>query len=70
MTPDRILRDQEVLELTGIGKTTRRMLEKEGQFPPRRVITGRLTGYSEREVLAWVEERLHGEMAEYVATHN
>lgn len=58
--PDRILREDECRKITGLGRTLRHDLEARGEFPKRRKITERITGYSEREVLHWVNERLHG----------
>ena len=55
---DRILRDAECEKLTGLKKNTRYKLEAEGQFPLRRRITERLSGYSYLEVQAWIDDRL------------
>lgn len=55
---DRILRDEECQQLTGLKKNTRYKLEAEGQFPLRRRITERLSGYSYLEVQAWIDDRL------------
>lgn len=55
---DRILRDAECEQLTGLKKQIRYKLEAEGQFPLRRRITERLSGYSYLEVQAWIDDRL------------
>jgi prophage regulatory protein len=61
--PDRIVRDKEAQRITGLGKTLRLQLEAEGKFPKRRRITLRVVGYSERELLEWVDARLNGSNA-------
>lgn len=66
---DRILRDEECQQLTGLKKNTRYKLEAEGQFPLRRRITERLSGYSYLEVQAWVDDRLQNSpLIEYETT--
>jgi len=57
---DRILRNKEVVHLTGISTTTRNELEASGNFPKRRQITERIIGYSFLEVQEWINDRLHG----------
>ena len=68
-TPDRILRDEECQQLTGLKKQIRYKMESEGLFPLRRRITERLSGYSYHEVQAWVEDRLqNAPLIEYETT--
>ena len=68
-TPDRILRDDECQQLTGLKKQIRYKLESEGQFPLRRRITERLSGYSYNEVQSWIEDRLQNSpLIEYETT--
>lgn len=46
---ERVIREAECRQLTGICRTTRYMMEKEGQFPARRKLGGaRLAGFSLR----------------------
>ena len=68
-TPDRILRDEECQQLTGLKKQIRYKLEAEGKFPLRRRITERLSGYSYREVQAWIDDALQNSpLIEYETT--
>lgn len=50
---DRIIRELECRRLTGICRTTRYMMEKEGKFPARRKLGGRAVGWLLSEVSAW-----------------
>ena len=50
---DRTIREPECRQLTGLCRTTRYMLEKEGKFPARRKLGGRAVGWLLSEVIAW-----------------
>lgn len=50
---ERVIREAECRQLTGICRTTRYMMEKEGQFPARRKLGGRAVGWLLSEVAAW-----------------
>ena len=66
---DRILRDEECQQLTGLKKAMRYKLEAAGQFPLRRRITERLSGYSYLEIQAWIDDRLQNSpLIEYETT--
>lgn len=54
---DRILRQSEVLARTGLGRTTLWRLEKRGEFPARRRITGNIVGWPASEVEEWIRSR-------------
>lgn len=54
---DRIIREVECCRLTGICRTTRYMMEKEGKFPSRRKLGGRAVGWLLSEVSAWQQSR-------------
>jgi prophage regulatory protein len=54
---DRILRETEVARVTGLARTTRYELEKEGLFPRRRHITKAAVGWLESEVQRWLRSR-------------
>ena len=54
---ERVIRDAECLQLTGICRTTRYMMEKEGNFPARRKLGGRAVGWLLSEVTAWQQSR-------------
>jgi predicted DNA-binding transcriptional regulator AlpA len=59
--PDRIIRCQEVEYLTGLKRHIRLTLEARGEFPKRIRLSERLTGYSHREVVEWVNVTLTNE---------
>jgi len=54
---ERVIREAECRQLTGICRTTRYMMEKEGQFPARRKLGGRAVGWLLSEVSAWQQSR-------------
>ena len=54
---DRILRDPEVRERTGLNRTTRWRLLKIGQFPRALLITERAIGWKETDIELWIAER-------------
>jgi prophage regulatory protein len=57
---DRILRERDVRVITGLSRTTRWRLEREGQFPRKRRLSVGAVGWLESEVLAWIQ---HGSAA-------
>lgn len=52
---DRLLRRREVLELTGLSRTTLWNMEREGRFPRRRQVGKSAVAWSEREVVRWMD---------------
>lgn len=50
---DRMIREAECRSLTGLCRTTRYLMEKEGRFPSRRKMGGRAVGWLLSEVTAW-----------------
>ncbi|MDU2467185.1 MAG: AlpA family phage regulatory protein [Veillonella sp.] len=52
-----MIREAECRQLTGICRTTRYMMEKEGQFPARRKLGGRAVGWLLSEVSEWQQSR-------------
>ncbi|TAI99384.1 helix-turn-helix transcriptional regulator [Pectobacterium versatile] len=50
---DRMIREAECRQLTGICRTTRYMMEKDGAFPARRKLGGRSVGWILSEILEW-----------------
>lgn len=58
---DRVIREAECRQLTGICRTTRYMMEKEGKFPARRRLGGRAVGWLLSEVSAWQQSRSKAE---------
>lgn len=57
---DIILDREEVCRRTTLSAGTIDRLEDAGSFPMRRVIVGRRIGWSEKEVQAWIDAKLHG----------
>ena len=55
---ERMIREGECRQLTGICRTTRYMMEKEGKFPARRKLGGRAVGWLLSEVTAWQQSRI------------
>jgi prophage regulatory protein len=51
----RIIRIIEVIQITGLSKSTIRRLEKACRFPGRVPISDRSVGWFERDVLDWLE---------------
>lgn len=54
---ERVIRERECRQLTGICRTTRYLLEKKGSFPARRQLGGRAVGWLLSEVTAWQHSR-------------
>lgn len=53
----RVIREKECRKLTGICRTTRYMMERNGIFPARRQLGGRSVGWMLAEVLEWVNNQ-------------
>ncbi|MBI2603134.1 MAG: AlpA family phage regulatory protein [Deltaproteobacteria bacterium] len=54
---DRILREPEVLNLTGLSRTTIWRLEKEGSFPRRVKISRQAVGWLFQQIQKWMEQK-------------
>jgi prophage regulatory protein len=54
----RVLRLAEVLQITGLGKTTIYQLQRAGDFPQRVKMTATSVGWIEHEVRSWVTARM------------
>jgi len=54
---ERLVRDPECGRRSGLSRTTRWKLEKQGRFPKRRRVAGRLCGWLESELVAWMHSR-------------
>lgn len=50
---ERVIREAECRQLTGLCRTTRYMMEKDGKFPVRRKLGGRSVGWLLSEISAW-----------------
>jgi len=56
--PVRLLRLPQVIDATGLGKTTIYALQAEGDFPMRVKITAHSVAWVEEEVQAWLAARI------------
>ncbi|THD44237.1 helix-turn-helix transcriptional regulator [Enterobacteriaceae bacterium ML5] len=50
---ERMIREAECRQLTGLCRTTRYMMEKDGKFPLRRKLGGRSVGWLLSEISFW-----------------
>ncbi len=55
--PDRLIRTTEVLRMTGLSRTSIWRLERQGDFPARRQVSGNAVAWLESEVLEWITSR-------------
>ncbi len=55
-----ILRTHDVLELTGLSRTTIWRLERGGRFPTRFRLSENSVGWDKDEVLEWIKSRPRG----------
>ncbi len=60
----RIIRVAEVSILTGLSRSSIYRLEKEGEFPQRKQLGKRMTGWIDDEVTHWLEHLPNGGCAE------
>ena len=54
---DRIVREAETREITGLSRTTRWRLEQDDKFPKRLAISPNAIGWRLSEIIAWIEAR-------------
>ena len=54
---DRIIRETECKALTSLSKSTRRILEINGDFPKRKKLGPRCVGWLLSEIIAWMTEQ-------------
>jgi prophage regulatory protein len=55
--PERIVREPECKHRSGLSRSTRWRLERDGKFPSRRRISPGTTGWLDSEIAAWVANR-------------
>ncbi len=55
---DRVIREEECARISGLSRTTRWRLEREGKFPRRRRIADSAIGWLMSEVLAWRDAKM------------
>lgn len=54
---ERVLREPEVAQRTGLSRSTRWRLERAGRFPLRRQLSENAVGWLESEVQEWLRAR-------------
>lgn len=54
---DRIVREPERRQITGICRTKCHLMEKEGKFPARRKLGGRAVGWMLSEIQEWLQNQ-------------
>jgi len=54
---DRFAREQECKKISGLSRTQRWVLEKEGKFPKRIKLSERAVAWRMSELMNWMEER-------------
>ena len=54
---DRMIRERECKEVTGLSRTTRWRLERKGDFPKRRKISENAVGWLQSELADWLSAR-------------
>lgn len=52
---DRIIREKEAALITGLGRTTRWKMEREGHFPVRVKLTATAYGWKLSDITAWID---------------
>ena len=57
MIGERVVREAEVRQSTGLSRTTRWKLERAGSFPRRRQFSPGISGYLESELVEWLRSR-------------
>ena len=57
---DKIIREREARELSGLSRTSRWRLEKVGDFPLRRRLGKQSVGWLASDIEAWLETRPRG----------
>jgi prophage regulatory protein len=57
MQTDRILREPEVRQISGLSRVTRWRQERKGKFPARRKLSDNAVGWLESEIRDWVATR-------------
>ncbi|MFQ3247977.1 MAG: putative DNA-binding transcriptional regulator AlpA [Arenicella sp.] len=55
--PDKIIRIKQVLEMTGLSRTTLWRMERKNEFPKRLPLTAGSVGWRYSEVEKWVQDR-------------
>lgn len=59
----KFIREPECQHITGLSRTTRWRLEKEGKFPKRRYISQNTIGWLSNEIEEWMQSRINDQSA-------
>ena len=57
----RFIRENECARITGLERSTRARLEKQGKFPKRHKITDTKMGWLESDIQEWIRHKVQGE---------
>ena len=60
---DRVIREPECERITGLSRTSRWRLERDGLFPKRRQISANTIGWLQSELAEWINKRAQKEIA-------
>ncbi len=60
---DRFIREPECHVISGLSRTTRWRLERDGLFPKRRQISPNTIGWLQSELAEWLKQRAQREIA-------
>ncbi len=63
--PDRFIREPEVRRTTGLSRSTRWRLERDGRFPMRRKISPNAVAWLESEIQDWLRTQAEDTRAEW-----
>jgi len=58
---NRFVREDECKSITGLSRTRRWELEKEGKFPKRVKLSERAVAWLLSDLMSWIEERCNGQ---------
>ena len=58
MTENRFIREPECLKITGLSRSTRWRLEREGKFPKRIKISENTIGWFPKDIEKWIQDRI------------
>ena len=54
---NKFIRENEVINITGLSRATRLRLEQRGEFPKRYKISDGINAYKESELMEWIDSR-------------
>jgi prophage regulatory protein len=60
---DRFIRESEVKIITGLSRSTRWRLERQGKFPIKRRLSANIVAWLESEIHVWMQSRIMADVA-------